>query len=118
MDKIRCPACRGTKKVPKLGGMIGECNTCKGEGKILAVDKPIAVKPEVIPVVSEIVKEVADCLPASDIVHFDTPVRGSKEVTIDSVVSESPLIITTKPIETDIKIDGKKALYKRKTASK
>ncbi len=91
-ESIRCPACRGSKKVPKLGGMIGECNTCSGKGTILAADKPKPVIVESLPGVTDIVNAVADCVPATT--------------------------IENKPIEPDIKIDGKKALYKRKTAAK
>ena len=31
---VRCPACRGAKKVMKLGGLEGDCNTCLGKGEI------------------------------------------------------------------------------------
>lgn len=84
-DTVRCPSCRGAKKVPKLGGVVGECNTCEGKGTILAADKPKPVVVEAVPQVNEVVKAVADCVPAST-------------------------------VELDVKIDGKKALYKRKKA--
>lgn len=94
-DSIRCPSCRGAKKVPKLGGMIGECNTCIGKGTILLADKP--AKPEPVTLVDVISKElinaVADSVPAT-------------------TIEVNPAI------EPDVKIDGKKALYKRKTAAK
>lgn len=96
-DKVRCPACRGAKKVPKLGGMIGECNTCEGKGTILTVDKPKPVKVEVTieDVISkELVDAVADSVPPSDRVI---------EAAVESVSN-------------DTKIDGKKALYRRKKA--
>ncbi len=82
-DTIRCPACRGSKRVAKLGGVIGECNMCKGLGTILEADKPRAVVVEPSPVISEVVKAVADSVPATTI---------------------------------DTKVNGKKALYKRKSA--
>jgi hypothetical protein len=92
-DTIRCPACRGAKKVPKLGGMIGECNTCVGKGSILLADKPVKVEVTIEDVISkELINAVADCVPASSV----TPIAS----------------------QPDIKIDGKKALYKRKTAAK
>lgn len=97
-DKIRCPACRGAKKVPKLGGMIGECNTCKGNGTILMTDKP---KPVVIveDVPSlDLINAVADSVASS----------GIEQANSDKFVVEV--------LEPDIKIDGKKALYKRKKA--
>ncbi len=96
-ELIRCPACRGAKKVPKLGGMIGECNSCSGKGQIKASDKPVKVEAIVEDVTSkELISAVADCVPASDIQHKAT--------------------IETFPIAPDVKIDGKKALYKRKKA--
>ena len=57
-ELIRCCACRGSKMVAKLGGILGECNTCNGSGKIKAVDKP---KP--VPVV-ELDESVADIIDA------------------------------------------------------
>ena len=98
-DLIRCPACRGAKKVPKLGGMIGECNTCIGKGQIKAIDKPVkveAVSNEDV-LSKELINAVADCVPASSV-----PDKFSVEV--------------LKPVQVDTKIDGKKALYKRKKA--
>ncbi len=93
-ESVRCPSCRGAKKVPKLGGMIGECNTCSGKGSILASDKPkpaINVEPEISQ--NDIIDQVADCVPASDISPYkDTTIAGTL----------------------DVKVDGKKALYKRK----
>jgi len=65
-DKIRCPACRGAKKVPKLGGVVGDCNTCNGDGQINACDKPKPVIVEPVKPVNEIIEQVADCLPASE----------------------------------------------------
>lgn len=38
-DKIRCPDCRGATKVAKFRGMLSECETCGGSGKILASEK-------------------------------------------------------------------------------
>lgn len=40
-EMVRCPSCRGSKKVAKLGGVIGECSTCTGSGSIKAADKPV-----------------------------------------------------------------------------
>ncbi len=89
-DLIRCPSCRGAKKVPKLGGIIGECNTCSGKGQIKAIDKPVKVDPIVQEDVisKELINAVADSIPVSK--------------------------IEPKPI--DVKVDGKKALYRRKKA--
>lgn len=87
MDKVRCPACRGTKKVPKLGGIIGDCNTCNGEGQIKAADMPVAVAPVVVTPAAEVVQAVSVCAP-------------------------SEIIAPAK----DVRIDPKKAIYKRKRA--
>lgn len=91
VDSIRCPACRGSKKVPKLGGVIGECNTCNGKGQIKAIDKPKPVEVIVEDVSKELINAVADCVPATSIEVLKT-------------------------VTPDVKIDGKKAIYKRKRA--
>lgn len=87
MSKIRCPGCRGSKRVPKLGGIVGDCNTCVGTGHISAADKPVFVKvePETV-VTTDIIDSVAECV-ASSTVQDDTT-----------------------------KIDAKRVLYKRKRA--
>ena len=96
-EMIRCPACRGAKRMPKLGGMIGECNTCEGTGNIALPDKPVKVEVTIEDVLSkELINAVADCVPAS---------------TVGLVLDESHV---TPMIE--VKIDPKKALYKRKRA--
>lgn len=102
-DSIRCPACRGAKKVPKLGGMIGECNTCSGKGTILAVDKPKPVIVEPIESNADIIKAVSEAAPVS---------------TVDDKFSVEVLKPVALPEEPQIKIDGKKALYKRKSSAK
>jgi RecJ-like exonuclease len=92
-ETVRCPSCRGAKKVPKLGGMIGECNTCAGVGKINVCDKVKIVSSEPDAISSNcIIDAVATAIPftASEIV---------------------PVIETPSP---DVKVDPKKALYKRK----
>ena len=99
-DTVRCPACRGAKKVPKLGGMIGECNTCTGKGTILAVDKPKPVIVEPVESQADIIKAVAEAVPVSTV----TITKELKLPNSDNVVIDS------------IKVDGKKALYKRKKA--
>ena len=94
IDSIRCPSCRGAKKVSKLGGIIGECNKCEGKGTILAADKPKSSEPVVeVMICKELINQVSDCVPASDIQH-----KAS---------------IETLP---DVKTDNKKSIYKRKTA--
>lgn len=85
-DLVRCPACLGAKKVPKLGGIVGDCNTCLGIGTIRAVEK---VAPKVIEL--EVVSN-------ADIIN---------------AVSQAVPVQVEKPVE-QVKIDPKKALYKRK----
>jgi len=97
MTTIRCPACRGAKKLPKLGGMIGECNTCSGKGTILAVDKPQTLIVEPVESNADIIKAVSEVVPVSNV-----------EVLKPVALPEEPMI----------KVDGKRAIYKRKKASK
>ena len=96
-ELVRCPSCRGSKKVAKLGGVIGDCNTCDGEGKIKACDKPVPVIAESLPMTSELIKATAQCVP---------------------VEIEHKASIETLPVTEPVKVDGKRAIYKRKTASK
>jgi RecJ-like exonuclease len=103
-ESVRCPSCRGAKKVPKLGGIVGECNTCRGKGSILLADKP---KPQVIEHLE----------PASDIIKQVSNVAAVKiERKIDLTESDSVKIdsFTILPEEPQIKLDPKKAIYKRK----
>ncbi len=94
MEMVRCPACRGAKKVAKLGGVIGKCNMCSGDGRIKAADKP-KLAPVMEPVNSvDIIKQVADVTPVS---------------VLDAVEVEV--------IADDVKIDPKKAIFKRKKSS-
>ncbi len=110
MDSIRCPACRGAKKVPKLGGMIGECNTCAGKGTILAIDKPVKIEVTLEDVISkELINAVADCVPASDRVIQAAPFEGK--------IPREKIQAAVNAVSNDVKIDGKKALYKRKKSA-
>jgi hypothetical protein len=95
MDKIRCPNCRGSKKVAKIGGMIGDCNACLGTGSINAEDKPKPIPNEPSENVTSIIEGVAKCIPASDLSR-----------PVGEVVIDDPLI----------KVDPKRTLYKRKKA--
>lgn len=97
-DTVRCPACRGSKKVAKLGGIVGECNTCEGKGNILLADKPKPVITVADVCAKELINLVADCVPSSTIEH-----KASFET-------------LPKNVDIDVKVDGKKALYMRKKA--
>lgn len=91
VEMVRCPNCRGMKKVAKLGGMMGDCNLCSGKGEIAETDrvKPLLVAP--VESVAHIVSAVADCVPAT---------------TVETLPVSEP----------QIKIDGKKAIYRKKKA--
>lgn len=84
-ETVRCPSCRGAKKVAKLGGIIGDCDTCKGTGKIKAADKPIVIEVTQVAPCAAIVEQVARALPIAEPVLSD-----------------------------NVKVDGKRAVYKRK----
>ena len=62
-ELIRCTACRGRKRVEKLGGVIGDCNTCNGEGKIKLVDKPAPVASVADTNVSDVINAVSRVTP-------------------------------------------------------
>ncbi len=104
-ELVRCPSCRGAKKVAKLGGVIGECNTCNGEGKIKASDKPIPVMAESLPMTSELIKATANALPVSE--QVDNYLKAGIAVLHD-------IVDKTIPAGEAIKVDGKRAIYKRK----
>jgi ssDNA-binding Zn-finger/Zn-ribbon topoisomerase 1 len=36
---VECPACRGRKKVMKIGMSEGDCNQCRGTGKVSPVER-------------------------------------------------------------------------------
>lgn len=98
MNKMRCPSCRGAKKVPKLGGVIGDCNTCGGKGEINEIDKPM-------PCVSEPVSnDLAVIQAVSDAVHGSVNDADMKE------------LFAKLPAEEDIKVDPKRTIYRRKKA--
>ena len=95
MDKVRCTVCRGAKQVMKLGGVMGNCNLCKGVGEINACDVPV-VKPVVVELPSDdVIKQVANAVPAS---------KEPERLEV--------------PKEVDVKVDGKRAIYKRKTVAR
>lgn len=94
MNKIRCPNCRGAKQVAKLGGMIGDCNLCLGTGNINAADKPKPAIVESIEPASDVIKQVAGI----------AAIKIEKAKPVDDVLPEEP----------QVKVNPKKALYKRK----
>lgn len=62
-ELIRCTACRGRKRVEKLGGVIGDCNTCEGSGKIKLADKPVPVVSVADSNVSDVINAVSRVTP-------------------------------------------------------
>jgi len=64
IDTVRCTSCRGSKQVPKLGGIIGDCNTCQGTGKVkhVPICAPI-VHPESVYKVDPVIAAVAQVQP-------------------------------------------------------
>lgn len=113
-DSIRCPACRGSKKVPKLGGMIGECNTCSGKGTILAVDKPSKVDAVTLEDVisKELINAVAQAVPVSDSLVRAALLEGLA----DGIKTQPEMQMRIE--EPQVKVDGKKAVFRHKTSAK
>lgn len=107
MDKIRCPNCRGMKQVAKLGGMMGDCNLCLGTGSVTEKPKPVIV--EAVEPVNDIVKRVADCVPTTTL-----ELKEDEGLPTDKQLAEIQAIQEGK--ETQIKVDPKRAIYKRKKA--
>ena len=108
MDKVRCPSCRGAKKVAKLGGIIGECNTCLGIGQINAADKVAIVILESMPNELGLIKDaVCAAIPWKDDKPKiqDAPIEGN-----------IPVEKIQQAVDSVSKIDPKKAIYKRKKA--
>lgn len=101
MDKIRCVNCRGSKQVAKLGGMIGDCNLCSGTGLIDSADRMKSPVNEVSAPIQDIIKQVANVAPKA--------IRIEK----NKATSDDNAIVLDEP---QIKINPKKALYKKKTA--
>lgn len=99
-DTVRCPVCRGSKKVAKLGGVVGDCNLCGGKGHILTVDKPKTVVAEKVEVVGDIVSQVRDAV---------------KDVEIKFQPEMRAVILEDEKVK-DVKVDPKRALYRKKRA--
>lgn len=102
-ETVRCPSCRGAKKVPKLGGMIGECNTCLGKGTIFAVDKPVKVEPMPDEIIS---KDLLNAVEGSVV---------ASTLGLQTVMSPVEMGSSDKVVIDSVKVNGKKAIFKRKT---
>lgn len=86
-EKIRCFACRGSKKVSGLGGITVDCETCKAEGFINVEDKPKKAEPE--------------------------PIEAKASEVIEQVAKAVSVVVEDKPE----KIDGKKAIFRKKRSA-
>lgn len=131
-EMMRCPPCKGTKKVAKLGGMIGDCDMCKGEGKILLKDKPKAPAYEAAPIHGEILRQVAECVPTSVIEHENVdedrvcfsargayvdapkPTKEPMKAQLKKVNKAKEAENQSEPKAQPAKVNGKRAIYKRK----
>jgi hypothetical protein len=102
-DRMRCPNCRGAKKVAKLGGMIGECNTCEGKGTILSSElvRPVTAVVEEVKV-ADIVKAVSEAIPTK--INCAIPIKAETPWINDIVTASEP----------SVKVDPKRVLYRKK----
>lgn len=111
MDElVRCNSCRGSKKVAKLGGMIGECNTCKGAGRIKPAEKCIYVAKELE------IDDKAVILQVSEAVIVSDAYKAANKIMDDNV--DKPEIIKaefTKVANETLAVKmGNRTIYKRK----
>jgi len=89
---IRCQRCKGTKKIARIGGIVGECTACEGSGKMLASEK-VAI--------AEVV--------ADEVISVDLATAVADSVVSESVeAAENIVRIMPKPQA------AHKAIYKRK----
>lgn len=58
-ELVRCTACRGSKRVIALGGVMGDCKTCDASGKIKLIDKVVKIQDVTEITVNEMVEAVA-----------------------------------------------------------
>lgn len=102
---VTCPTCKGAREMMKLGGMFGKCNLCHGSGKIKHSDLPV-IKPIVAAEnVAALITKVGEAIPWS----------GNTGQSVKAVPVEA--IQEAKPIEETLKVERKKAIYKRKTTA-
>lgn len=113
-DTMRCPSCNGAKTIMRLGGMMGDCNTCSGKGVILVADmpKPVIVEPIASPV-ADIIKAVNEASGFKHVLEHQE-VREVLGKAMDETVKDK---FTTEVLEPVVKVDPKKALYKRKSSN-
>lgn len=107
MDKVRCFACKGRRVVTKLGGITGDCDLCKGSGK---VDKTVNDEHKPMSIVAVIQEPIA-ISPLSEDVSIIKQVSECVETKVDRVEKKEE-----QKAVADIKVDRRKAIYKRKKA--
>lgn len=115
MEMIRCPACKGTKKVAGLGMIVNDCTMCFATGKIKASDKPKQIEQIVQESVQEVIAEVSKQEPT--ILFSEELVNEIKEETKqvnDEVREDKAIAVNDSPV---VKT-GKRAIYRKKTISK
>lgn len=109
MDMIRCTACRGMKKVPKLGGMIGDCNLCEGTGRIIEGQRQ-NIASIAAPCANEIIKAVDRVTNNADEQLMD----GSEKIAGAQFVDVTETTEDVKPEIQKFVSNGKRAVFKRK----
>jgi len=114
IEMIRCPACKGTKKVAGLGMIVNDCTMCFATGKIKASDKPKPIEQIVQESVKEVIAEVSKQEPT--ILFNDELVNEIKEETkqVNELTEDKPIAVNDSPV---VKT-GKRAIYRKKAISK
>jgi len=110
-ELVRCPSCRGRKQVEKLGGVLGDCNTCVGEGKIKLCDKPLPPLSQHDAVYGDknVIDAVSKVMP-NPIDHLESEASRL----LDDVIVEPVIQIETKSVAKKVNASGKRAVFKRK----
>ncbi len=113
-DTVRCPECRGSKKVAKLGGIVGECNTCKGTGTIEAAAKFVAPVLEELPMDKLVIDSVASVAP--NLLHEQDEPITQREIKQAPVPSSIPRELIQKAAQSvsDTKTEPKRKVFQRK----
>jgi hypothetical protein len=111
-ELVRCPSCRGRKQVEKLGGVLGDCNTCLGEGKIKLCDKPLPPlsQSEAVYGNKDVIEAVSRAVPCQIDPLEDDASRLQDELIVDVV---EPVVVESKSVK-KINTQGKRAVFKRK----
>lgn len=116
-ELVRCPSCRGRKQVEKLGGVLGDCNTCLGKGKIKLCDKPLPPlsQSEAVYGNKDVIEAVSRAIPCQidpleRTLDFN---QAPDDIKIVYDIPEPVKEVETKGIK-KINTQGKRAVFKRK----